>query len=127
MSNRIAISILVAVLALLLFRLAVDSGFSLATLTTFEQPDAGSTTALPVEVLDAQRAVAALGLREVMFAGRFAPHVDMYLHQRLVERIYPVRVIPGGPDYLLIDGDPLPAETCRVVGAQGQVRVVRCE
>jgi hypothetical protein len=117
---------IVAVLAALLFRLAQDSEFSLATLATFHRPDAGAAASLPAEVLDAQRAVSSLALREVMFAGRFSPHVDMRLHQRLVEYIYPVRVVPGGPHFVLLDGDALPDASCRIVAAHGQARVVRC-
>lgn len=127
MSSRSAQSLLIAVLAALLFRQAQDSGFSFATLATFHQPDAGAAIALPAEVLDAQRAVSAAALREVMFAGRFSPHVDMRLHQRLVEFIYPVRVVPGGPHFVLLEGDALPAASCRIVAVHGQARVVHCE
>lgn len=126
MSHRQSTSILVAVLAVLLGQLAIETKFSATTLAAFARADAGATAALPVEVLDAQRAIASLALREVMFAGRFSPHVDMQLHQRLVEYIYPVRVVPGGAYYVLIAGDEMPISTCEVAAQQGQVQVVRC-
>lgn len=126
MSNRLSISILIAVLAMLLGRVAVDAKFSPATLTAFAQADAGATAALPAEVLDAQRAIASLALHEIMFAGRFSPHIDMQLHQRLVEYIYPVRVVPGGAYYVLTTGDEMPTPTCQVAAQQGQAQVVRC-
>lgn len=127
MNDRLSIPVLIAVLALLLFRLAVESGFSSSTLMRFDHPDAGVAEALPVEVLDAERALRALGLREVMFAGRFSPHIDMRLHQRLVEYVYPVRVVPGGAHFVLLVGDALPAPSCRIVGQHGQAQVARCE
>jgi hypothetical protein len=127
LDNRCSIFVLGATLALLLFRLSADAGFSVATLTAFHQPDAGAAAALPSEVIDASRVVADLALDEVMFAGRFAPDIDMLLHQRLVEYLYPVRVVHGGPHFVLLAGDPLPAPTCSMVGQHGQVQVVRCD
>jgi hypothetical protein len=114
-------------LALLLFRLSADVGFSVATLTAFGAADAGAAEALPPEVIDAGRAVAALALDEVMFAGRFSPDIDMHLHQRLVEYLYPVRVVHGGSNFVLLAGDPLPAAGCSQVGQHGQAQVVRCD
>lgn len=114
-------------LLVLLLRLSVDARFSFDTLASFHQPGAGAQQALPAEVLDAAGAIAALGLREVMFAGRFAPDVDMRLHQRLVEYIYPVRVLPGGPHFILLAGDAPPDGDCRVLAQHGQAQVLRCE
>lgn len=126
MDSRFGSAALAAILILLLFRLSVDARFSLDTLASFRQPGAGADAALPAEVLDAARAIDALALREVMFAGRFAPDVDMRLHQRLVEYIYPVRVQPGGPHFVLLAGDAPPAADCRVLAEHGQAKVVRC-
>lgn len=127
MDSRAGIVALAAILLVLLLRLSVDARFSLDTLASFREPGAGARQALPAEVLDAAGAVNALGLREVMFAGRFAPHIDMRLHQRLVEYLYPVRVLPGGPHFVLLAGDAPPAGACRVLAEQGQAQVLHCE